>query len=166
MDKIRNFAYGLCCISIVCAVFAGAVPKFGEKAMKFITGLIIMLMILSFPLKNDLRNLFSEDFSENKIYNPKVIERADEILKKTVEENIKSVINRELISINIIADEINVNVTVKNDHSVEINYAEIILPPNCEGGQKEAEEILNALGIKSKTKEVGFENEIGGDFKK
>ena len=157
MDKVRTIAYGLCCISIVYAFFSGASPKFGEKFMKFISGIMILIIILSFPIKNSFNNIFQDNYS-NEFYNEDILKKADDIFIKATEENIKSVIKQELNSINITAEEIKIDIIMDEYKNIKINYAEVILPPELVERQKEVEEVLKKLGIKSKGTVFKYEN--------
>ena len=150
MENIRNFAYGLCCISIVCGAFTAISPKFSEKIFRLITGLIIMLNILVFPSKYNLKDIFSGEPKTENIYSEEIIEISQNIYNKAVEKNIKSVINEELSRINILADEIELNMEIDENRNVKLNSVEITLWSKDFNRKKEVIDKINELGMEVK----------------
>ena len=148
MENIREWAYALCTAGLAGGIFLSLTPSCGRKAMKFIMGLIFLILTFSFFKKADLSNIYDKNDIDAYTSVNEIVNIQKNILNEEIERNIKEVINEELKSININAEEINIDLGWSNNSEIEIKEVRIILSQKYKGQENKAEEVLNKLNIK------------------
>lgn len=148
MEFIREWAYAVCVVSIAGGVFLTLAPDCGKKSMKFIMGLIFLILTLNFIKGADLSSIFDKNNVSASVSVGEVLQTQKEIFEKVASENIKEVIKAQLNSIDISAEEIRVRLNCDENLNAEIKEVIVIIPSKYKGRESEAEKALKELNIK------------------
>ncbi|MBP0980662.1 MAG: hypothetical protein J5968_00495 [Oscillospiraceae bacterium] len=152
MNSVKLYTFTVLCAALASAIFNFASPKKQKKQLEYITGLFLLICIIS-PFINAVNELKSFDFSPPEAEINEI--NTDELLKNEFTARLQKIIEQKLYSLGINDADIGIEITISKE-GVEIADVLITLPSaESEKAQSAKELIKNELGIDAQIQIAG-----------
>lgn len=158
MQFVNNFSMSVCIIAILSSIFEFLSPAGNmKKIMQFVIA-IFVIFSLSFPILNGVNNfnlnlLNITQSSENSEINSSI----NDLYIKTSEEKINKLVDKTLRENEISAENIETNMDINEDGSIDINIITIYL------NKTEKDKSLKAKSIVKNQLNLNCEIKISGE---
>lgn len=142
MINVKQYTFTVFCCSIAAALAEYAAPQSCKKQISYITGMIMLINLLSpFTMPLD-GSLTADNHTETKAYFDSV--SANHIVSDQFKENLSVIIQDKLASVGIIADDIRIEI-IMSDNEFSLGDIEVILSGTDEEEAAYADRILEEL---------------------
>ena len=123
MTSVKQYTFTLFCCSLAAALVEFTAPKGCKKQISYITGMTILIIVLS-PLTTLMDDLSFE--SNDTEYTSYEVITTDDILADQFKYNLKKIIEDKLALSGIFAEDIRIEI-IMSDNEIKLGDIEVIL---------------------------------------